>query len=95
MKVQSLLSLIIYFGFVSWATYMRKDMERQGGVLASIFYLIGQVFTKRRVPSQEYAECASLLRFTAKSVAATSTILANFCKIITLKGRNQENRQIL
>jgi hypothetical protein len=45
---------------------------------ASFFFLVGQVFTKRRVPSQEYAKGVSLLRFTAESVAAASTALANF-----------------
>jgi len=48
-----------------------KRYGKRRGVLAR-FYLIGQVFTKRRVPSQEYAEGASLLSFTA-----TSTALAN------------------
>ena len=71
--------MIIHLGFSSWATYMRKVVQSEGGVLASFFfYLMGQVFTKRRVPSQEYAEGGSLLRFTEKSVAATSTALANF-----------------
>ena len=56
---------------------MRKDIERKG-VCWLGFYLIGQVFTKRRVPSQEHAEGASLLGFTAQSVAGTSTALANY-----------------
>jgi len=32
--------------------YMRKDVEREGDLLDTV-YLTGQIFTKRRVQSQE------------------------------------------
>ena len=69
---------------------MRKDVEREAGLLAMF---LCDCFTERRIPSEEYAEGPSL-SFTVKSAAATSSALANYKKIITLQRRNQENRQI-
>ena len=37
-KVQRLLGLIICFGFASWTTYMRKDVESDGCVLGSFLF---------------------------------------------------------
>jgi len=52
------------------------------------FCLIGQVFTKWRVPSQGYAEGASLLCFAAKSVTWNFDSSDEFfLKLITLKRR--------
>ena len=53
-------------------------MWEEKGVRWLGFYLFGQIFTKRPVSSQKYADGVSLSSFTAKSVAATSTAMANY-----------------
>ena len=51
-KVQKLLRFLIYFGFGSWVRYWEKMWKRKG-VCWLGFHLIGKIFTKRPVPSQE------------------------------------------